>query len=224
LISISAKRDLPTNHKQSPRRDFVPRIKFCSPEYDAAYSAETDPAKKLDIATAGIMMHRPQAAKLVGELVAVIKHKGTISQRLAEMLRLRIAFHNQCRSCMAMRFQEAIDDGLTDDLVCSLEKPEESPDLTAAERAALKYADLFATNHLAINESVYDGLRQHFTESELVDIGLICGMYVGMGRLMASLLMTDALPEKLMGPASTEKKYVPWGVEGLVFEPLADPV
>jgi hypothetical protein len=107
--------------------------------------------------------------------------------------------------------------------VCSLENPQEAPDLSPAERAALKYADLFATNHLAINESVYDGLRQHFTEAELVDIGMLCSVYTGFGRLMASLLMTDSLPEKLMGPASMEKKYVPWGVEGLVFEPLAEP-
>jgi AhpD family alkylhydroperoxidase len=170
------------------------------------------------------MMHRPQAARLVGELMAVIKHKATISQRLAELIRLRIAFHNQCRSCMAMRFQEAIDDGLTDDLVCSLERPEEATDLTPAERAALKYADLFATNHLAINESVYDGLRQYFTEAELVDLALLCAICVGMGRMMASLLMTESLPEKLQGPASMEKKYVPWGVEGLVFQPLADPI
>jgi hypothetical protein len=45
-----------------------------------------------------------------------------------------------------------------------------------------------------------------------------------MGRMMASLLMVDDLPEKLKGPASTKKSYVPWGVEGLVYEPLADPV
>ena len=202
----------------------MPRIRFATPELERAYAAETDPAKRLMLMTTGIMMHRPTAAKMVSDLTAVIKHQATLSPKLSELIRLRIAFHNQCRSCMAMRFQEAIDDGLTDELVCSLEKPEESPDLTPAERAALKYADLFATNHLLINDGVYNELRQYFTEGELVDIALLCGMYVGMGRMMASLLMTDDLPETLRGPASTKKDYVPWGVQGLVFEPLADPV
>ena len=41
-------------------------------------------------------------------------------------------------------------------------------DLTPAERAALRFADLFATNHLAIDDAVYDDLRLHFTEGELV--------------------------------------------------------
>jgi AhpD family alkylhydroperoxidase len=202
----------------------MPRIRFASPELEAAYQAEADPAKRLMLTTAGILMHRPEAARLISELTAVAKHKATISPRLSEMIRLRIAFHNQCRSCMAMRFQEAIDDGLTDELVCSLEKPQEAADLSAAERAALKYVDLFATNHLLIDDGVYDELRRHFSEGELVDIAILCGICVGFGRIMASLLMTDDLPEQLRGPAATTTKYVPWGVEGLVFEPLADPV
>ncbi len=31
-------------------------------------------------------------------------------------IRLRIAFHNQCRSCMAIRYHDAIDDAVYDDL------------------------------------------------------------------------------------------------------------
>src|SRR6202000_1740076 len=75
---------------------------------------------------------------------AALPPGGTLSRRLAELIRLRIAFHNRCRSCMAIRYGEALDDGVTDDLVCSLEKPYDAPDLTDAERAALRFADLFA--------------------------------------------------------------------------------
>ncbi len=88
-----------------------------------------------------------------------IRESGGLPPRLMELVRLRIAFHNQCRSCMSIRYQSAIDDGLTEDAVCSLEQPAEAADLTDAERGALRFADLFATNHLAIDESVYDGLR-----------------------------------------------------------------
>ena len=64
---------------------------------------------------------------------------------------------------------EAIDDGLTEDLVCSLEQAAEADDLSPAERAALRFADLFATNHLAIDDAVYDDLREHFTEGDRRD-------------------------------------------------------
>ena len=92
-----------------------------------------------------------------------------LSRRLLELVRLRLAFHSQCRSCMAMRFSSAMDEGFTEDLVCSLEKPMEAPDLTPAEKAALEYADLFATNHFAINDETFAGLREHFTDGEIID-------------------------------------------------------
>jgi alkylhydroperoxidase family enzyme len=67
---------------------------------------------------------------------------------------------------MAMRTEAGLADGLTEDLVCSLERPFEAPDLTDAEKVALNYADLVATNHLAISDETIDGLRQHYSEQE----------------------------------------------------------
>ena len=120
---------------------------------------------------------------------------GTLPPRLLELVRLRIAFHNQCRSCMSVRYQSAVDDGLTEDAVCSLERPAEAPDLSDAERAALKFADLFATNHLAIDESSYDELRRYLTEDELVELGMHCAVALGVGRLTATWDVTDDVPE-----------------------------
>ncbi len=48
---------------------------------------------------------------------------------------------------MAIRYPDAIAAGLDEPLVCSLEKPEGEPDLTEPERAALAFADKFATDH-----------------------------------------------------------------------------
>src|SRR3954451_19811065 len=79
-----------------------------------------------------------------------LREKSVLARRLVELVRLRVAFHNQCRSCMAMRYSTAAEDGVDEHLVCSLEKPQESDDLTEAEKAALALADRFATDHLAI--------------------------------------------------------------------------
>ncbi|MFY9918333.1 MAG: carboxymuconolactone decarboxylase family protein, partial [Mycobacterium sp.] len=111
---------------------------------------------RINLGVAGIMSRLPDVAAAVGGVTVAIRETGGLSPRLMELVRLRIAFHNQCRSCMSIRYQSAIDDGLTEEAVCSLEKPAEAPDLTAAERDALRFADLFATNHLAIDHAVYD--------------------------------------------------------------------
>ena len=108
---------------------------------------------------------------------------------------------------MAMRYQSGIDDGVTEDLVCSLEKPMEAPDLTDAERAALAYADLFANNHLAIDDKVYDNLRKYFTESEIVELGMFVASFVGFGRLAATFDMVEELPESFQDKSV---KIGPW--------------
>ena len=142
----------------------------------------------------------------------------SLPPRLVELVRLRIAFHNQCRSCMAMRYEHATLDGVDETLVCSLEQPEEAPDLTDADRAALNYADLLATNHLAIDDAVYAGLRAHFAEGEIVELGQIAAICVGLGRLDATWDLRDDLPEffQRQGPASGGTIVTPWGGDSWV--------
>ena len=139
----------------------------------------------------GIMARRPAIAAALREVSAAQYSTGTLSRRLRELVRLRIAFHNQCKSCMAVRYQPDVVD---EALVCSLERPEEAPDLTEAERSALRFADLFATNHLAIDDAVYDDLRRHFDEGQLVELGFACATAVGLGRLAATWNMVELLP------------------------------
>jgi AhpD family alkylhydroperoxidase len=172
-----------------------------------------DQAGRIQYGVGSITAHRPEIAAGIGMAMNAINNSGTLSARLIELIRLRIAFHNQCRSCMAVRYSNAVDDGVDEDLVCSLEKPQEAEDLTPAERAALRFADLFATNHLAIDEAVYDDLRQYFTEGELVEIGLNCALDVGMGRLVATWRVTDDLPSRFQDTAG---QVTPWGSDAVV--------
>jgi AhpD family alkylhydroperoxidase len=188
----------------------MPRIEFADPDFEI--DPDANAGAQTNLAVQSIMAHRPQLAEALGGVSRALVKYGSLSPRLSELVRLRIAFHNQCRSCMAVRYQRAVDDGVTEDLVCSLERPMEAPDLTDAERAALRFADLFATDHLAIDEQVYDDLRQHFTEAELVDLGILCSYCVGIGRLVATWRVTDALPERFR----EDGIVTPWGPDAFV--------
>ncbi|SPM26650.1 Alkylhydroperoxidase family enzyme, contains CxxC motif, partial [Mycobacterium terramassiliense] len=167
---------------------------------------------RINLGVAAIMGRLPAVAEALGSLTAALRYSGTLPPRLLELVRLRIAFFNQCRSCMAVRYQSAIDDGLDDDAVCSLERPADAENLSAAERSALRFAELFATNHLAIDETVYDELRGHFSEDQLVELGVHCAVALGIGRLAASWDVSDDLPDR---PASPER-LAPWNSESVV--------
>jgi AhpD family alkylhydroperoxidase len=138
----------------------------------------------------------PAIADAVVELGARLTgDDALLSARLKELVRLRIAFHNQCRSCMALRYEWGAQAGVDEDLVCSLERPEEADDLTEAERVALRYADLMATDHLSAGDELYDELREHFTEPEIVELGFAVAYFIGFGRLAASWHIVDDLPQ-----------------------------
>jgi AhpD family alkylhydroperoxidase len=169
---------------------------------------------RINLGVAGIMSRLPDVAAAVGGVTAAVRETGGLPPRLMELVRLRIAFHNQCRSCMSVRYQSAIDDGLTEDAVCSLERPAEAADLTEAERAALRFADLFATNHLAIDDAVYGELRDFFSEDQLVALGLHCALCVGLGRLAATWHVVDDLPDEFRG--DTDTRLAPWSASSVV--------
>ena len=167
---------------------------------------------RINLGVASLVSRLPKVAEALGALTAALK-SGTLPPRLLELVRLRIAFHNQCRSCMSVRYQSAVDDGLTEDAVCALERPAEAPDLSDAERAALKFADLFATNHLAIDESSYDELRRYLTEDQLVELGMHCAVSLGVGRLTATWDVTDDVPEAFR---SGDDRVTPWASTGVI--------
>jgi AhpD family alkylhydroperoxidase len=167
----------------------------------------------LEVGLMGFFAHRPELAEGLMQLGGALKTKRTLPNRLIELVRLRVAFFNQCRSCMAIRYTDALNDGLTEDLVCSLEKPAEAPDLTPAEKAAVRYGELFATNHLAIDDAVYDELREHFTEAQIVELGMQVAFFVGFGRLAATWHMVEELPEAFKDDS---RELTPWNQEAVV--------
>lgn len=149
-----------------------------------------------------------QALGLMGFGGALKQHR-KLPERLVELVRLRVAFFNQCRSCMAIRYSDAVADGLTEGLVCSLERPQEAENLSPAEKAAIRFGELMATDHLAINDAIYDELRQHFSEAEIVELGMTVAFFVGFGRLAATWHMVDELPEAFQ----QAEAIAPWGAE-----------
>ncbi len=153
--------------------------------------------------------HCPEQALGLMGFGGALKRNRTLPDRLVELVRLRVAFFNQCRSCMAIRYSDAVADGVTEGLVCSLERPQEAENLSAAEKIAIRYGELMATDHLAIDDAMYADLRQHFSEAQIVELGMTVAFFVGFGRLAATWHMVEELPEAF----KTAEKIAPWGAE-----------
>ncbi|MBX9662496.1 carboxymuconolactone decarboxylase family protein [Novosphingobium sp.] len=191
------------------------RVAKIAPEdWDPRLRAALKPEDRTEIEQGMIrfLAHCPDQVLGMMQFAGALKVHRQLPEKLVELVRLRVAFFNQCRSCMAIRYTDALEDGVTEDLVCSLERPQEAENLTPAEKAAIKFGEAFATDHLRIDEAMYASLREHFSESEIVELGMTCAFFVGFGRLAATLHMVEELPDAFR----REGVVAPWGEERVV--------
>jgi len=208
------------HHSITERQEsHMERIRQIDPsEWDQRLQDATKPDERTPLEN-GLMRyfaHRPELATGLMAFAGGLKRHRRLDPRLVELVRLRIAFHNQCRSCMAIRYTDALDAGLTEDLVCSLERPYDAADLTPAERVAIRFGELFATDHLAIDDDLFVELHEHFDDGEIMELALDAALFVGVGRLGAVLHMVEELPtafqETPVGPGAVS----PWGNDAVV--------
>ena len=87
---------------------------------------------------------------------------------------------------MTVRYAGARQAGLTETKIAALGDLR-SDVFTPRERAALVFADLMATDHLKIDDAMVAELRRHFSEAEMVELGVSTSLFVGLGRFNAVL-------------------------------------
>ena len=75
--------------------------------------------------------------------------------------------------------EEALDDGI-DNYVNSTR-------LSAADKIALRYSELMATDWQKVDATFYDELRQHYTEEEIVELGTFIGFNIGYHTFFGTL-------------------------------------
>src|SRR5436305_4205687 len=115
---------LAEDQAQTPRAGtrlrLVPVAEF-DPELRELVAA--DDRTPLELGLLRVHAHRPSHAKAIVGLHAALWTDRLLPDRLLELIRLRIAFFNQCKTCMAIRYPGAIADGLTEDLVSHSRSP-----------------------------------------------------------------------------------------------------
>ena len=88
---------------------------------------------------------------------------------------------------MSYRSPAARDQGLDEATIRSIPAAAGAADegpLDPAERAAIRFAELLATDHQRIEGEVMDELRRHFDERQIVELGFAAGSFVAYGRLI----------------------------------------
>ena len=76
---------------------------------------------------------------------------------------------------------------MTHALVVALCDYENRPEFSAREKLALRFAERMALSHQSIDDSFFRELRQEFSPAEIIELGMMTGLFIGYGRLLAVL-------------------------------------
>jgi AhpD family alkylhydroperoxidase len=118
----------------------------------------------------------------------MVLYQGVLPHKLKEMCRIKISVAHQCGYCSTVRSNVAKAEGLTEEMINDLPVYQTSRHFTPREKAALRYADLFKQGEHAIDkDEVYQDLSKHFTDEEIIELGLLCAQTDGVGKLVKSL-------------------------------------
>ena len=71
-------------------------------------------------------------------------------------------------------------------MVASLSHYEDT-DLPHREKLAVRFAEKMAMDHQNVDDAFFAELRNEFTDPEIFELGMITGMFLGYGRLLAML-------------------------------------
>jgi alkylhydroperoxidase family enzyme len=118
----------------------------------------------------------------------------TLTPRIKELMRLRIAKLNGCQTCAAARLAS---DSIPEDQAVGVWEDDfrENPDYSAEERAAVEFAERMAVDHHNIGDADIEALREHFDDAQILELMMMAGQYIGFGRTLAILqLETVACP------------------------------
>jgi AhpD family alkylhydroperoxidase len=134
------------------------------------------------------IMTRSKAGRAWVRYWSSIFYDGILPAALKELCRIRISIAHQCGYCSTVRSKVAQAEGLSEEKIAALSAYETSPLFTEQERAALRFADKFKAHHDALDQdAVYDALKQHFSEEEIIELGLFCAETDGAGKFVRSL-------------------------------------
>ena len=135
-------------------------------------------------ARVNVMEKGQNALKPVFALGAYLK-KSSIERPLLELVDFRISQINGCAYCMDMHAKDARASGETEQRLYAISAWREMSLYTDREKAALTWAEAVNANH--VPQEIFDAVKEHLSDEELIDLTLAIGNLVTWNKLNIAL-------------------------------------
>jgi alkylhydroperoxidase family enzyme len=134
-----------------------------------------------------LLLHSPPLATTWFEHVGAVRWQTRLDGRLREMVIIRIALINRIEYVIRQHVPSlALAEGLTAEECDGLGDWQASGRFSERERAALAYVDAMC-RAAQVPASVFDELRRHFDEREILELTVLIGTYIMHTRVFGAL-------------------------------------
>jgi 4-carboxymuconolactone decarboxylase len=134
-----------------------------------------------------LLLHAPPLAASWLDLISTARFKTELDGRLREIAIIRVAYINKTEYVVRQHVPElSVPEGLPREESEALADWQNSKFFSPRERAALAYADAM-TRDIAVADAVFDALRPHFSERQIVELTVLIGIYNMHTRVFMAL-------------------------------------
>lgn len=157
-----------------------------------------------------VFAHRPSAVKHIMGLLLDFADEQILPKRYLEIALVVVSKINECRYCVAHHTPRLIDQGLSAEAVANILEPQVDG-FDAVDMLVRDYAVQVTNNFQYIRDQMFDDLKKHFSEEQIVELTLrtaLCGFFnrfndalqIGMedgviADMLARGAAEDTLPE-----------------------------
>ena len=132
------------------------------------------------------MKSAPDGFKAMRGLEQYVRQSG-LEPALLELVRIRASQINGCAFCLDMHTQDARAAGESEQRLHTLSAWRETAFFNEREQAALAWTEMVTlVSERHVSDEIYESVRRHFSEKELVDLTLAIIAINGWNRLAIS--------------------------------------
>ena len=126
-----------------------------------------------------VMAHSPAALRYICGLMVEWRQNGSLPRRLVEIAVVTVSHVNRCPYCVAHHGPVLVDLGIQPEAVERILDPA-PPGFDAIDILVRDYARLVIERPWGIRDRVFEDLRRHFTERQIVELTLrvsLCNLF-----------------------------------------------
>jgi alkylhydroperoxidase family enzyme len=134
-----------------------------------------------------LLLHSPGVAEVWLDLINAVRWKVDIDGRLREIIIIRVGYLNRAEYVIKQHVPLlSAPEGLSQQECDALADWRASSFFSERERAALSFADA-STREVEVPEAVFEEVRRHFTERQIVELTVLTGAYNMHTRMCRAL-------------------------------------